>query len=125
MSTAGVLEEGRSAAAPGAEVEVVAGDDSAGVQPPDQDLGHEGLCRHGGERGIEGEHRQPVHAEALGETRLQPERCKPEDRGRAGEIVARMRFEGEHRRRHTARLCEGAGAHEHGFVAAVQAVEIA
>ena len=83
------------AAARAAEAEVPADHDRADAEPRDQRLFDEFLRRQAGQRGVEGQRRRAGEAERAEDARLDRQRRQAKDDRPAGEIVGRMRLEGE------------------------------
>ncbi len=122
----GLDEEGRRARPALAEVEVVAHHGRRDAEPAHQHVRHEVLGAERREAGVEAAHHHAVdRAEPAQRQRLGGRRRDAEDRGRAREIVARMRLEGQHRRGPAELGRQRLRPADHGLVAAVHAVEIA
>src|SRR4029079_19375288 len=95
IAAVGGERRGRAAAAL-AEVEVAANDDTFDLQPPDQDLLHEGIGGHRRERPVERDDDQAVETDRGQNPRLCRQRRQAKDRYLRLEDGARMRLEGEH-----------------------------
>ena len=113
------------AGAPATEVEVPADHDRADVEPRHQRLFDEFLRRQAGERRVEGQRRRAGEAERAEDVRLDRQRRQAKDDRPAGEIVGRMRLEGEDGGGRAPFGGERQGAGDDRGVAAVDAVEIA
>jgi hypothetical protein len=127
---AGRVEHGVVAGAPGAEAEVVADQHVLRAQAAHQHLVDEGFGNLARQTRIEREHHALVDA-ALGQlAELVAQGGDARRRqfglaGQGGEVVARVRLEGQHAAGHAPVPRLAVQQRQHGLVAAVHAVEVA
>ena len=99
ITPAGIYKEARRSAACLAEVEVIAHDSCGNSEASHEDIAHEIFGAEAGEPGIEAHDDKPVEPQPGQTAHLLGNRGQPENRARTGEIVDRVRFEGECRGR--------------------------
>ena len=107
-------------------MEIVAHDGRGDPETSDQDVGHESLGTEGRETSVERAHDHPVdRAEPRQREGLGGGGRQAEDLGRAGEVVARMRLEGENRAGSAHVPRQFVGPRHDGLVPTMDPVEIA